>query len=63
VTTDALLSTITSPTNGRTTSLNLEINGNTQGVCHQLSNEFELKHGKLGGDEDIKAKSINMSPT
>ena len=36
---------------------------NTLGVCHQLNNEFELKHGKLGGDEYVKAESINRSPT
>jgi len=36
---------------------------NTPGVCHQLNNEFELKHGKLGGDEYVKAESINRSPT
>ena len=26
---------------------------NTPGVCHQLSNRFELKHGILSDDEDI----------
>jgi hypothetical protein len=36
---------------------------NTLGVCHQLSNEFELKHGRLSGDEDVKAKCMKMSPT
>ena len=30
---------------------------NTQGVCHQLSNGFELKHDMLSGDEDVKIKS------
>jgi hypothetical protein len=35
---------------------------NTPGVCHQLSNEFELKHDKLSGDEDVKVKPIAMSP-
>jgi hypothetical protein len=35
---------------------------NTPGVCHKSRNEFELKHGKLGG-EDVKAESINMSLT
>ena len=35
---------------------------NTLGVCHQLSNGFELKHGMLSGDEDVKVKPMEMSP-
>jgi hypothetical protein len=35
---------------------------NTLGVCHQLCNGFELKLGKLGGDEDVKAKPMEMIP-
>jgi hypothetical protein len=27
---------------------------NTQGVCHQLSSGFELKHDRLSGDDDVK---------
>jgi hypothetical protein len=27
---------------------------NTPGVCHQLSNGFELKHDRLSGDDDVK---------
>ena len=35
---------------------------NTPGVCHQLSNGFELKHGILSDDEDVKVKPMEMSP-
>jgi hypothetical protein len=35
---------------------------NTPGVCHQLSNGFELKHDRLSGDEDVKVKPMEMSP-
>jgi hypothetical protein len=35
---------------------------NTRGVCHQLSSGFELKHGRLSGDEDVKVKPIETSP-
>ena len=35
---------------------------NTPGVCHQLSNGFELKHGILSDDEDVKVKPIETSP-
>ena len=35
---------------------------NTLGVCHQLSNGFELKHGILSDDEDVKVKPIETSP-
>jgi hypothetical protein len=35
---------------------------NTQGVCHQLSIGFELKHDRLSGDEDVKVKPMEMSP-
>jgi hypothetical protein len=35
---------------------------NTPGVCHQLSNEFELKHDRLSGAEDVKVKLMDMSP-
>ena len=34
---------------------------NTPGVCHQLSNGFELKHDMLSGDEGVKIKSIRVS--
>ena len=34
---------------------------NTPGVCHQLSNGFELKHGMLSGDEGVKIKSTRVS--
>ena len=34
---------------------------NTPGICHQLSNGFELKHGMLSGDEGVKIKSIRVS--
>ena len=34
---------------------------NTLGVCHQLSNGFELKHGMLSGDEGVKIKSTRVS--
>ena len=30
---------------------------NTLGVCHPLSNGFELKHDMLSGDEGVKIKS------
>ena len=32
---------------------------NTPGVCHQLSNGFELKHGILSDDEDVKVNLWN----
>ena len=35
---------------------------NTPGVCHQLSNGFELKHGILSDDEDVKVEPIETSP-
>ena len=35
---------------------------NTPGVCHQLSNGFELKHGILSNDEDVKVKPMEISP-
>ena len=35
---------------------------NTLGVCHQLSNGFELKQGMLSDDEDVKVKHLEMSP-
>jgi hypothetical protein len=35
---------------------------NTLGVCHPLSSGFELKHGRLSGDEDVKVKPMEMSP-
>ena len=35
---------------------------NTLDVCHQLSNGFELKHGILSDDEDVKVKPIETSP-
>ena len=34
---------------------------NTPGVCHQLSNGFELEHDMLSGDEGVKIKSIRVS--
>ena len=34
---------------------------NTPGVCHQLSNGFELKHGMLSSDEGVKIKSTRVS--
>ena len=34
---------------------------NTPGVCHQLSNGFELKHHMLSGDEGVKIKSTRVS--
>ena len=34
---------------------------NTLGVCHQLSNGFELKHDMLSGDEGGKIKSTRVS--
>ena len=30
---------------------------NTPGVCHQLSNGFELKHDMSSGNEGVKIKS------
>ena len=35
---------------------------NTPGVCHRLSNGFELKHGILSDDEDVNVKPIETSP-
>ena len=35
---------------------------NTPGVYHQLSTGFELKHDRLSDDEDVKVKSMEMSP-
>ena len=34
---------------------------NTLGVCHQLSNGFELKHDMSSGDEGVKIKSTRVS--
>ena len=34
---------------------------NTLGVCHHLSNGFELKHAMLSGDEGVKIKSTRVS--
>ena len=34
---------------------------NTPGVCHQLSNGFELKHSMLSDDEDGKVKPMERS--
>ena len=34
---------------------------NTLGVCHPLSNGFELKHDMLSGDEGVKIKSTRAS--
>ena len=34
---------------------------NTLGVCHWLSNGFELKHDMLSGDEGVKIKSTRVS--
>ena len=34
---------------------------NTPGVCHQLSNGFELQHGMLGDDEGVKIRSTRAS--
>ena len=34
---------------------------NTPGVCHQLSNGFELKHDMSSGDEGVKIKSTRVS--
>jgi hypothetical protein len=35
--------------------INMMLDGcNTPGVCHQLSSGFELKHGRLSGDDDVK---------
>ena len=33
---------------------------NTPGVCHQLSDGFELKHDMLSGDEGVKIKSTKL---
>ena len=35
---------------------------NTPGVCHQLSNGFELNHDMFSGDGDVKVKPMGMSP-
>ena len=35
---------------------------NTLGVCHQLSNGFELKHGMLRGDRDVRSTYENEPP-
>jgi len=35
---------------------------NTPGVCHQLSNGFELNHDMFSGDGDVKVKPMEMSP-
>ena len=35
---------------------------NTPGVCHRLSNGFELKPGILSEDEDVNVKPIETSP-
>ena len=35
---------------------------NTLGVCHQLSNGFELEHDILSDDENVKVKPMEMSP-
>ena len=35
---------------------------NTLGVCHQWSNGFELKHGILSDDENVKVKPMEISP-
>jgi hypothetical protein len=35
---------------------------NTLGVCHSLSSGFELRHGRLSGDEDVKVKPMETSP-
>ena len=34
---------------------------NTPGVCHQLSNGFELKHDMSSGDEGVKIISTRVS--
>jgi hypothetical protein len=34
----------------------------TPGVCYPLCSGFELKHGRLSGDEDVKVKPMEMSP-
>ena len=34
---------------------------NPPGVCHQLSNGFDLKHGMLSGDEGVKIKSTRVN--
>ena len=34
---------------------------NTLGVCHQLSNGFELKHEMLSGDDGVKITSSRVS--
>jgi hypothetical protein len=35
---------------------------NTLGVCYPLSSGFELKYGRVSGDEDVKVKPMEMSP-
>ena len=42
-------------------SATVSLRPNTRGVCHQLSNGFELKHGMLSGDEGVKIKSTRVS--
>ena len=39
-----------------------KVNCNTLGVCHQLSNGFELNHDMFSGDGDVKVKPMVMSP-
>jgi len=36
---------------------------NTPGVCHQLSNGFELKHDRSSGVEEVKVKCMKSSST
>ena len=36
---------------------------NTPGVCHQLSNGFELKHDRSSGVEEAKVKCMKSSST
>ena len=36
---------------------------NTPGICHQLSNGFELKHDMLSGDDGVKINSQERAPT
>ena len=38
-----------------------EVHCNTPGVCHQLSNRFELKHDMSSGNEGVKIKSTRWS--
>jgi hypothetical protein len=40
----------------------LQAGCNTPGVCYPLSSGFELKHGRLSGDEDVKVKPMETSP-